>query len=179
MSTITKEWLQKTITSIESARDEIPFGLDEDQSNMLTAFKIALASLELERGIIRSFDLDMSGCDSCGKDCGADMVEDLDGEYALWDDVLPHLYRHDEYTATPAPVSVPISIGDDDFEKALSVLKDTLDDCGDSERGLLLALDRAGIEVRSDASRSAMLQDSESATDNTNQQFESLSKGDK
>ncbi|EQA1532242.1 DUF551 domain-containing protein [Escherichia coli] len=46
MTTITKEWLQKTITSIESARDEIPFGLDEDQSNMLTAFKIALASLE-------------------------------------------------------------------------------------------------------------------------------------
>ncbi|EGO5071635.1 DUF550 domain-containing protein, partial [Escherichia coli] len=28
MTTITKEWLQKTITSIESARDEIPFGLD-------------------------------------------------------------------------------------------------------------------------------------------------------
>ncbi|EOB4586999.1 DUF551 domain-containing protein [Escherichia coli] len=46
MTTITKEWLQKTITSIESARDEIPFGLDEDQSNMLTAFKIALVSLE-------------------------------------------------------------------------------------------------------------------------------------
>ncbi len=46
MTTITKEWLQKTITSIESARDEIPFGLDEDQSNMLTAFKIALASQE-------------------------------------------------------------------------------------------------------------------------------------
>lgn len=49
MNTLTKEWLQNTITSIESARDEIPFGLDEDQSNMLTAFKIALASLERER----------------------------------------------------------------------------------------------------------------------------------
>ena len=46
MTSITKEWLQKTITSIESARDEIPFGLEEDQNNMLTAFKIALASLE-------------------------------------------------------------------------------------------------------------------------------------
>lgn len=158
MTTITKEWLQKTITSIESARDEIPFGLDEDQSNMLTAFKIALASLELERGIIRRFDLDMSGCDSFGQDCGADMVEDLDGEYVLWDEVLPHLYRYGEYTATPAPVSVPISISDEDFEKALSVLNDTLDDCGDSERGLLLALDKAGIEVRSNASCAAMLQ---------------------
>ena len=49
MNTLTKEWLQNTITSIESARDEIPFGLDNDQAHMLTAFKIALASLERER----------------------------------------------------------------------------------------------------------------------------------
>lgn len=119
MSPITKEWLQKTITSIESARDEIPFGLDEDQSNMLTAFKIALASLELERGIIRRFDLDMSGCDSCGQDCGADMIEDLDGEYVLWDEVLPHLYRYGEYTAPPETVSVPDAMEmDDDFDSA-------------------------------------------------------------
>ncbi|EHD2939856.1 dATP/dGTP pyrophosphohydrolase domain-containing protein [Escherichia coli] len=49
MSTFTKEWLQNTITSIESARDEMPFGLDNDQAHMLTAFKIALASLEPEQ----------------------------------------------------------------------------------------------------------------------------------
>lgn len=49
MNTLTKEWLQNTITSIESARDEIPFGLDEDQNNMLTALKIVLASLEREQ----------------------------------------------------------------------------------------------------------------------------------
>ncbi|HFO6801460.1 TPA: hypothetical protein ACHK19_004006 [Escherichia coli] len=48
MNTLTKEWLQNTITSIESARDEISFGLDEDQNNMLTALKIALASLGAE-----------------------------------------------------------------------------------------------------------------------------------
>ncbi|HDS0610364.1 DUF551 domain-containing protein [Escherichia fergusonii] len=120
--------------------------------------RISLASLELERGMIRRFDLDMSNCDSCGQDCGADMVEDLDGEYVLWDDVLPHLYRYDEYTATPSTVSVPLAIHDEDFEKALSVLNDTLDDCGDSELGLLLALDKAGIEVRSDACRAAMIQ---------------------
>ncbi|EOY3622952.1 DUF3850 domain-containing protein [Enterobacter hormaechei] len=59
--------------------------------------------------------------------------------------------------APAAPVSVPLAIHDEDFEKALSVLNDTLDDCGDSERGLLLALDKAGIEVRSDACRAAML----------------------
>ncbi|CAM7854904.1 TPA: dATP/dGTP pyrophosphohydrolase domain-containing protein [Escherichia coli] len=49
MSTFTKEWLQNTITSIESARDEMPFGLDNDQAHMLTAFKITLASLEREQ----------------------------------------------------------------------------------------------------------------------------------
>ena len=49
MSTFTKEWLQNTITSIESARDEMPFGLDNDQAHMLTAFKIAVASLEREQ----------------------------------------------------------------------------------------------------------------------------------
>nr|WP_139591792.1 DUF551 domain-containing protein [Escherichia coli] len=54
MTSITKEWLQKTITSIESARDEIPFGLEEDQNNMLTAFKIALASLEAEPVLYQS-----------------------------------------------------------------------------------------------------------------------------
>ena len=62
--------------------------------------RISLASLELEHGMIRHFDLDMSNCDSCWKDCGADMVEDLDGEYVLWHEVLPYLYRYDEYTAT-------------------------------------------------------------------------------
>lgn len=45
--------------------------------------------------------------------------------------------------AAPQVTSVP----DDAFERALSVLNDTLDDCSDSERGLLLALDRMGIEV--------------------------------
>lgn len=80
----------------------------------------------------------------------------------------------------PQPaVAVPLAIHDEDFEKALSVLNDTLDDCGDSERGLLLALDKAGIEVRSDACRAAMLHGAEPVTDNTNQQFESLSRGDK
>ncbi|TGB88513.1 hypothetical protein FEK47_07610 [Escherichia sp. E3659] len=44
MSTITKEWLQRKITKFKSWREDIPFGLDEDDHNML----IALASLEAE-----------------------------------------------------------------------------------------------------------------------------------
>lgn len=68
------------------------------------------------------------------------------------------------YTAPPATEFVPLAIHDEDFEKALSVLNDTLDDCRDSERGLLLALDKAKIEVRSDSCRAAMLQGAEPVT---------------
>ncbi|MDW3573792.1 hypothetical protein N4235_23270 [Enterobacter asburiae] len=48
MSTITKQWLQQKIAEMEAARDEIPFGLGEDDSNTLAALRIALASLEAE-----------------------------------------------------------------------------------------------------------------------------------
>ncbi|MCK7149782.1 hypothetical protein L8O47_02445 [Enterobacter roggenkampii] len=48
MSTITKQWLQQTIADMEASRDEIPFGLDEDDSNTLAGMKLALASLEAE-----------------------------------------------------------------------------------------------------------------------------------
>lgn len=108
MSTITREQLRERarekVKSLEFTVTQTAFAdtraeLEEE----LELARIALASLELERGMIRRFDLDMSDCDSCGQDCGADMVEDLDGEYVLWDEVLPHLYRHDEYTAPSAP----------------------------------------------------------------------------
>ncbi|HDT2082740.1 TPA: hypothetical protein RCG81_003966 [Enterobacter roggenkampii] len=48
MSTITKQWLQQKIADMEATRDEIPFGLDEDDSNTLAALRYALASLEAE-----------------------------------------------------------------------------------------------------------------------------------
>jgi len=81
-----------------------------------------------------------------------------DGGYVANVEGILGLHSTPLYTTPPAPVSAPLAIHDEDFEKALSVLNDTLDDCGDSERGLLLALDKAGIEVRSDACRAAMLQ---------------------
>lgn len=46
--TITKQWLQKVISEMEAARDEIPFGLDEDGNNTLSALKMALTSLSAE-----------------------------------------------------------------------------------------------------------------------------------
>lgn len=42
----TKEWLQRAISDIETMRDEIPFGLDEDERNTLQALKLALAGME-------------------------------------------------------------------------------------------------------------------------------------
>lgn len=48
MSTITREWLQQAINDYESVRDEIPFGLDDYQGNILAALRIALASPEAE-----------------------------------------------------------------------------------------------------------------------------------
>jgi len=40
---------------------------------------------------IPRYDLDMSGCDSCGQDCGADMSEEPDGDYVLLTDVVEKL----------------------------------------------------------------------------------------
>jgi hypothetical protein len=40
-----------------------------------------------------------------------------------------------------------IMVSNENFNSALSLLNDCLGDCGDSERGLLLALSRMGIEV--------------------------------
>ncbi|HFK5819357.1 TPA: hypothetical protein ACG0MC_004955, partial [Enterobacter kobei] len=48
MAELTKQWLQQKIADMEATRDEIPFGLDEDDSNTLAAMKLALASLEAE-----------------------------------------------------------------------------------------------------------------------------------
>lgn len=54
MSNIDKQWLQHKIADMEAACDEIPFGLDEDDSNTLAAMKLALASLEAEAVAFRS-----------------------------------------------------------------------------------------------------------------------------
>lgn len=82
MSNIDKQWLQQKIADMEAARDEIPFGLDEGDSNTLAALRIALASLEAEPvGTFRN--------GPCGY------------SPSFHEDAVPL------YTATPAPVSVP------------------------------------------------------------------------
>lgn len=48
MTTITKEWLQQTIAEFENTRDDIPFGLDDDDAKILIVLKRALAALTAE-----------------------------------------------------------------------------------------------------------------------------------
>ncbi|EMM0076651.1 hypothetical protein ACS6LC_07940 [Enterobacter hormaechei subsp. xiangfangensis] len=142
MSELTKEWLVKTIAELEEERDAVPGIVNEDADKALAAMKLALASLEAEPVAWIS----------------ERNLKNLGKSYSVYVKHEPVMVRPIPlYTAPPASVSVPFAIHDEDFEKALSVLNDTLDDCGDSERGLLLALDKAGIEVRSDACRAAML----------------------
>ncbi|HCM9475817.1 TPA: DUF551 domain-containing protein [Enterobacter roggenkampii] len=104
MSTITKEWLQQKIADMEAARDEIPFGLDEDDSNTLAALRIALASLEAEP---------VAWLLSGG---GAKNNVSFDSGNAYADplrEVTPL------YAAHPAPISVPAAMEmDDDFDSA-------------------------------------------------------------
>lgn len=102
MSTITKQWLQQKIADMEATRDEIPFGLDEDDSNTLAAMKLALASLEAEavgymnRFTGRVFTLE----EQPGADTDAQVYVPV-------------------YAAPPAPVAVPAAMEmDDDFDSA-------------------------------------------------------------
>ncbi|WP_414457318.1 hypothetical protein [Enterobacter kobei] len=99
MSTLTKQWLQQKIADMEATRDEIPFGLDEDDSNTLAALRIALASLEAEP---------VAWLLSGG---GAKNNVSFDSGNAYADplrEVTPL------YTATPAPVSVPDEVTAED-----------------------------------------------------------------
>ncbi|WP_233465375.1 hypothetical protein [Enterobacter asburiae] len=91
MSTITKQWLQNAISQHENMRDEIPFGLDEDDSNTLAAMKLALASLEAEAVCV----IDQSNLDYLKSGSDADVWPASRTEMG---DVL--LYR----AAPPAPV---------------------------------------------------------------------------
>lgn len=96
MTTITKEWLQQTIAEFENTRDDIPFGLNDDDAKILIVLKRALAALTAEpvswtdeeelRDLRKVGFCEMFSVEPISKD--ADMLR-----------VIP-LYRH----AQPAPV---------------------------------------------------------------------------
>lgn len=94
MSTLTKEWLLKTIAELEEERDSVPGAVNEDAANALAAMKLALASLEAEAvGTFRK--------GPCGY------------SPSFHEDAMPL------YTAPPAPISVPAAMEmDDDFDSS-------------------------------------------------------------
>ncbi|MGX5099925.1 hypothetical protein [Enterobacter cloacae] len=102
MSTITKEWLQQKIADMEATRDEIPFGLDEDDINTLAALRIALASREAEPSY---FINRVKRSDAYGEDVELRTycyeLDALKSKDDFGGEIVP------VYTAPTAPVSVP------------------------------------------------------------------------
>ncbi|ENF51922.1 DUF551 domain-containing protein [Escherichia coli] len=112
MSTITREWLQQAINDYESVRDELPFGLDDYQGNILAALRIALASLEAEpvAYIIQDSDARSRGEKGILRYFANISDEDIN-EYEIT--VTPL------YAAPQERVSVPDAMEmDDDFDSA-------------------------------------------------------------
>lgn len=101
MSTITKQWLQQAINDYESVRDELPFGLDDYQGNILAALRIALASLEAEAvAYVDPFAFHNFNVYRAGETDNKRM-----GREWMW--ANPDTGLIPVFTAPPAPVSVP------------------------------------------------------------------------
>ncbi|MBT0720401.1 hypothetical protein HGT70_03785 [Rosenbergiella collisarenosi] len=64
------DWLKDRISSMEQCRDEIPFGLSDDESMELSAYKDSLASLTAEPVAV----LYRTGETLTKKECGDDKV---------------------------------------------------------------------------------------------------------
>ncbi|MDJ3785779.1 DUF550 domain-containing protein [Salmonella enterica] len=94
MTTITKEWLQQTIAEFENTRDDIPFGLSDDDAKILIVLKQTLAALEAEPAgyhVIKE----------CGKvGCSVATLEEAEKTRDFWNKkwtIRPYFY-----TAQPA-----------------------------------------------------------------------------
>ncbi|EEW1864936.1 DUF551 domain-containing protein [Escherichia coli] len=92
MNTITKEWLQNTITGIESIIDDKSFVCSEiafeigKVNNILTAFKIALASLAAVSDERAAYELFMEK--RFGESVDRRRAKNGDREYMAWDMAL-------------------------------------------------------------------------------------------
>lgn len=102
--TITKQRVEEIISRIEMYGHGAGYTAEE-------VYDLAVLALNLSNiANLKRYELDMDGCDSCGQDCGADMTEDSDGDYVLFDDVVK-LFEFDTTTqklespAKEAPVS--------------------------------------------------------------------------
>lgn len=92
MSTLTKEWLLKTMAELEEERDATPSAVNEDAAMALAAMKLELASLESEPyGYVHKAAYEQAG--SCG----------LSSDHEAYRDSSTHIAV---YTAPPAPVAM-------------------------------------------------------------------------
>ncbi|MGT1841841.1 DUF551 domain-containing protein [Enterobacter hormaechei subsp. xiangfangensis] len=112
MSTLTKEWLLKTIAELEEEHDATPGAVNEDAANALAAMKLALVSLEAEA----VGEVVLGEYDDCGCHPDAKVVCIAADGQADWENFKDGTRL---YTAPPAPVSVPAAMEmDDDFDSA-------------------------------------------------------------
>lgn len=142
MSTITKEWLQQKIADMEAARDETPFGLDEDDSNTLAAMRLALASLEAEPVCYLTWHQGFRAPD----DCEEYVVEAKSGDKSC--DGSP---AFPVYAAPPAPV-----VPEEATPENIAILASTF-----APRGVTYQWDRDECNAAADSwntCRDAMLQ---------------------
>lgn len=89
--TITKQRVEEIISRIEMYGHGAGYTAEE-------VYDLAVLALNLSNiANLKRYELDMEGCDSCGQDCGANMTEDPDGDYVLFDDVVK-LFEFDTTT---------------------------------------------------------------------------------
>ncbi|HED6941691.1 TPA: hypothetical protein R5237_000670 [Enterobacter kobei] len=127
MSNIDKQWLQQKIAEMEEHRDLFPGDLDDDHASVLSAFRIALASLEAEPvGTFRK--------GPCGY------------SPSFHEDAVPL------YTAPPAPVSVPDEIYAELYQLREEVKGpdgfNTWRDAATAEKVLRLSMGRDALRYR-------------------------------
>lgn len=157
MSTLTKEWLLKTIAELEEERDAVPGAVNEDAANALAAMKLALASLEAESVAFRSKLKPSSAIGSEHWDYTEHRQPDA---FELRNCIIERLY-----TAPPAPVSVP-------DERAVELLATDLMKRIDKitgERHSVVTLSSLRVSIV-EACRAAMLQGAEHAESPTTMQ---------
>ncbi|WP_258320012.1 hypothetical protein [Enterobacter hormaechei] len=137
MSTLTKEWLLKTIAELEEERDAVPGAVNEDAAMALAAMKLALASLEAEKN--------------------AEPVAKVETVGVCWyaDNGIPRkpAVGTELYTVPPAPVSVPEWTNEQCLE-FLSIAFRHAEIKGDLELDDI----RLGVKM-ANGSRAAMLQE--------------------
>lgn len=80
--TITKQRVEEIISRIEMYGHGAGYTAEE-------VCDLAVLALNLSNiAKLKRYEIDIDGCDSCGQDCGADMSEDPDGEFVMFDDVV-------------------------------------------------------------------------------------------